>query len=193
MKQAATHKGHCQICDRLQMLPGGMIAKHGYTVKNRGNWGFFSGTCFGSDNLPYEQSADLIPPMIENMKKQIEETKKHHDDVLTPKPEAKAWYHEYVTNRYFGGMYHWNYVDLVEIPHVHQDYSYNEYQYINKNGKQARMTCDFDTEKSLDVIKAKMNKKYADHIAREIKNMQDYLSWLEKRFANFKIADLTQR
>lgn len=61
----ATHTGTCQICGRPQKLPSDMLAKHGYKVAG---YGFFVGTCHGSDSLPYEKSCDLLPPMIEKQK-----------------------------------------------------------------------------------------------------------------------------
>tara|TARA_R100000306_G_C4361721_1_gene135595 strand:+ start:245 stop:757 length:513 start_codon:yes stop_codon:yes gene_type:complete len=36
------------------------MAKHGYTV----SWGFFSGTCQGSDALPFEQDCSLVAEAI---------------------------------------------------------------------------------------------------------------------------------
>lgn len=56
----ATHAGTCQICGAVQKLPGGVLAKHGYTTR----WGFFSGICQGAGNLPFEQSADLIAEAV---------------------------------------------------------------------------------------------------------------------------------
>lgn len=56
----ATHTGHCQICGRLQKLPGGHLSLHGYTVA----WGGFNGTCSGARGLPFEQSIDLIQNAI---------------------------------------------------------------------------------------------------------------------------------
>ena len=56
----ATNRGTCQWCGRVQMLPNGKLAKHGYTLL----WGFFSGTCPGSDALPFEISTDLIDRSI---------------------------------------------------------------------------------------------------------------------------------
>ena len=52
---AATHTGTCQLCGKRHMLPGGKLAKHGYTV----DYGYFNGTCRGSDELPFEQSKDV--------------------------------------------------------------------------------------------------------------------------------------
>lgn len=54
----STHQAHCQVCGRLQavMAVGGMLAKHGYTVKG---WGYFKGVCQGSDTYPLEQDRTL--------------------------------------------------------------------------------------------------------------------------------------
>lgn len=53
-----THKGTCQVCGAVQAVnnKNGLLAKHGYTTR----WGFFSGTCSGSDNLPFEKSHDMV-------------------------------------------------------------------------------------------------------------------------------------
>jgi len=57
-----THKGTCQICGRTQAVDNkrGTIAKHGYTV----DWGYFSGQCEGSDELPLEVSKELTVATI---------------------------------------------------------------------------------------------------------------------------------
>lgn len=54
----STHRAHCQVCGRLQAVIAttGRIAKHGYTVKG---WGFFHGTCTGSDYPPLQKERDL--------------------------------------------------------------------------------------------------------------------------------------
>ena len=52
----AKHIGTCQICNAAQKLPGNRLASHGYTVR----WGFFSGVCSGSNQLPLEQSCDYL-------------------------------------------------------------------------------------------------------------------------------------
>lgn len=58
----ATHKGTCQICGRQHKVNTntGMLAKHGYTI----DFGWFNGTCTGSDNLPYEKSCDMTKKSI---------------------------------------------------------------------------------------------------------------------------------
>src|SRR6185369_7276388 len=63
----ATHSGSCQICGRVQKLPGDVLSKHGYTTR----WGFFSGTCPGSGYRPFEVAFDRIQLSIDNVKAQI--------------------------------------------------------------------------------------------------------------------------
>lgn len=52
MTNTATHDGTCQACGRQHAVnpKTGNLAKHGYTV----DWGFFNGTCSGSDKQPLE-------------------------------------------------------------------------------------------------------------------------------------------
>jgi hypothetical protein len=52
MTTVSTHTGICQACGRRQAVHvnSGLIAKHGYTTE----YGYFNGTCDGSDKLPLE-------------------------------------------------------------------------------------------------------------------------------------------
>lgn len=52
----ATHNGTCQVCARVQADTPNGLAKHGYTTQ----WGYFNGTCRGSDNAPIEQSTTIL-------------------------------------------------------------------------------------------------------------------------------------
>lgn len=52
----ATHNGTCQVCGRQHANSRNGLAKHGYTTQ----WGFFAGTCGGSDRNPLEISTDLL-------------------------------------------------------------------------------------------------------------------------------------
>lgn len=70
-KNAATHQGTCQLCGRLQMLPKGLLAKHGYDVQ----WGYFNGVCSGSDHQPYELSKDLIESYLPTARKTLVDLK----------------------------------------------------------------------------------------------------------------------
>jgi hypothetical protein len=59
-------RGHCQRCGRLQagLAYGSLMAKHGYTVKDRGQYGYFSGTCSGSGFQPIELSRSLADACV---------------------------------------------------------------------------------------------------------------------------------
>tara|TARA_R100001460_G_scaffold27881_6_gene55924 strand:+ start:5346 stop:6236 length:891 start_codon:yes stop_codon:yes gene_type:complete len=52
----ATHNGTCQVCGRTHARKAKGLAKHGYTVE----YGFFNGTCDGSDELPVEESVEIL-------------------------------------------------------------------------------------------------------------------------------------
>jgi hypothetical protein len=66
-----THTGHCQACGRIQAVNAkhGKIAKHGYQVAG---WGFFNGTCGGSDILPLEQDKEYSLYVIASLNNSIE-------------------------------------------------------------------------------------------------------------------------
>jgi hypothetical protein len=53
--EKSTHRGHCQICGRIQAITPRGVAKHGYTV----DFGFFQGVCQGSDSKPLEQDRSM--------------------------------------------------------------------------------------------------------------------------------------
>jgi len=57
-----THVGHCQACARTHAVnvKTGAIAKHGYTTR----FGFFAGTCGGSDHLTLEVSREYADAVI---------------------------------------------------------------------------------------------------------------------------------
>ena len=71
MRNTHTHKGHCQVCGRVQAVStnDNLLAKHGYDVQ----FGFFNGTCIGSDKEPLEVSKRIAEVTISNMKNAIEE------------------------------------------------------------------------------------------------------------------------
>lgn len=66
----ATHNGTCQICGNEQAVnaKSGKIAKHGYTVE----WGYFEGTCPGSDELPLQKGEAAARDMMLHLDNQAE-------------------------------------------------------------------------------------------------------------------------
>lgn len=66
-------RGHCQVCGRIHRLPGGRLAKHGYTVE----YGYFNGECSGGGELPLEKDhtvTDSIRETLAGMAKSNDET-----------------------------------------------------------------------------------------------------------------------
>ena len=57
-----THTGHCQACTHIQAVSvtTGGIAKHGYTTR----FGFFAGTCKGSDKLSLQVSREYADAIL---------------------------------------------------------------------------------------------------------------------------------
>lgn len=92
----ATNQGHCQVCGRLQRLPDGVLAKHGYTAK----WGFFAGVCWGSQHKPFEESIALIEEAIKRARETAKGLRAQADAVEGSC--ERVWINEFVrsTHRY---------------------------------------------------------------------------------------------
>jgi hypothetical protein len=60
MKVASEFRGHCPICGRIHRLPGGRLAKHGYSV----DYGYFSGVCRGAGLAPLEEDRAPLDAVV---------------------------------------------------------------------------------------------------------------------------------
>lgn len=69
-KHTHTHRGHCQLCIRVQAIDmrTGLIAKHGYEVPN----GYFIGTCPGSDEKSLHVERRLADAAIKSANERAE-------------------------------------------------------------------------------------------------------------------------
>lgn len=74
----STHQGICQVCGRLQCIVGHTMAKHGYVVAG---FGFFNGTCFGSDEKPLQVERTLTDSIIKFMKESFTSFTKLEQDL----------------------------------------------------------------------------------------------------------------
>lgn len=63
MGRKAEKMGTCQACFSVQKLPKGRIALHGY---ERPGDGFIYGDCWGSHELPFEQSCEITKIALNN-------------------------------------------------------------------------------------------------------------------------------
>ena len=91
----ATHRGTCQICHRAHKLPGGVVAKHGYTL----SFGYFAGTCRGSGHLPAEVSCDLAREEAEKVKQHVAELRMQAEQLDQEPTDPIAWI---LRREYFG-------------------------------------------------------------------------------------------
>lgn len=200
----ATHQGECQICGSTQMLPGGVLSKHGYTVQ----WGFFSGVCNGAGHLPFEQSKDAIAGVIASVEATIKLVEaeiaelENKDSEINGKDEA--WRHCY--DSYIG--YTWRKVKLVEFERRNI--------YANDPGHEPAWYCyikTLDTTKDrpdrpakpdrLDVYDIRpesvrdfahyLNGGYAKHLRGQNASRRQWITWQQNRLANWAPKPLKER
>ena len=57
-------RGNCQCCGRHQAVPNGRMSKHGYEVKDRGNYGYFKGVCSGDNYEPLQVKRDIADGIV---------------------------------------------------------------------------------------------------------------------------------
>lgn len=82
-------RGHCQACGREQAYrTNGLIAKHGYEIKERGMGGWFEGTCPGAHHPTLEVDRKFADQIIVDITHQVAETEaklvKAEDGKLRP-------------------------------------------------------------------------------------------------------------
>jgi hypothetical protein len=179
MAQKATHSGTCQACGSAQKLPGGVLAKHGYTVR----WGFFSGVCPGSGRKPFETHTDYIAECITFAQGQAKFLRTEGAELRKPATEAKGWYHEYVPAAgRVASYYRW-----VFVP-VGRD-AYGSWSVTLENGTTKRMDLYSYPKTELDAA-TDMNAKKADSLEAQAKKMDEYVAWQQNRLRTWKPAPL---
>lgn len=169
----ATHKGHCQCCGRLQMLPGGVLSKHGYTV----DFGYFSGVCRGAGELPFEQSIDLIKGFIDGAAKFAEEmrAKAAEEMISTDKECMVSHYHKPSGHRYDKGGYRWIKVVLTE----------------NESGYTASYEVDGKVHQNVGWNIKSYHERYARHLIKQAEEAEQYCQWQRQRIKGWKPSPLT--
>jgi len=195
----ATHKGHCQACGRLQMLPNGKLAQHGYKITH----GFFSGVCVGSKHLPFEVSCDMLPGFISNAQRALANVEATQAKLRVRPTEPKAWVANYEGTSYGRNSYVWQEVvvngRLKTITVKDETHSWIEYFYVapTPNGKGLGehkietygMDVHNTTDHSLDVA-LHLNKRRAQALEKEAINLRNYIIWQQRRVDTWKPAAL---
>jgi hypothetical protein len=200
-KNRATHKGQCQCCGAMQMLPAGVLAKHGYNVK----WGFFSGVCQGSGSRPFETHTDLIERFITAAQDRREEAIAFQAECNAMPPEGTtyAWVEVFRTgNKYIGNHRHWMRMGITFTPRIYTmekdgfDYSKLSMTYEHPDNHEVKRIEDYAGKieglNPLLYIQA-LNQKRAAAIQQEIDELDRYIAWQKSRLANWKEEPLTER
>jgi len=197
-KGRATHKGSCQGCGSVQMLPNGVLAKHGYTVE----WGFFSGVCQGSGWKPFETHTDLIEGFIARAEALVEEKEEFITKLLQKPTEARGWVKVYRTarNRYERSGSYWHEVEFTMHQGKYDTKPRAHYANPHKAGElldcySHAITVDWtirETATILDYVAA-ANGKRADAVRAEVEEIRKYIAWQRKRLAEWKEEPLTPR
>lgn len=200
MKNAATHSGHCQLCGHLQKLPGGRLSLHGYSVTH----GYFSGTCSGARELPYEQSCELVKKSIVRAQAALVAIQEEQKTWRTPATEAKAWVvveHNTSRERYsYSGTRSWQYVDITHTTReVDANFTMHNFTH-NASTKRNRQTGEIEAvvndvlryEGCTSVLDActKLNAKYADYLDNERANLSRYIAFQTERVRVWAPAEL---
>jgi hypothetical protein len=200
----ATHFGTCQICGRQQKLPGGRMAKHGYTTR----WNFFQGVCTGADHLPFEQSIDLIQNAIENAKSRIVALQSRIAELRTPATTPVCYANVYITHRnsdrvaYGKGEYHWV-KGTISRPErgtlgggkvwgitVESGICAGKMFGVDGPGFLWDSVNSVAIEITAEMVATHNNGKLADSIAQDVSRLEEYINWQERRIAGWQPSEL---
>ena len=191
--KTSTHDGHCQICGKLQRLPGGMLAKHGYQVhgRSKGGWGgYFSGQCWGSHHSPYEESCELVKLSIERAHRDIANLEEQIAEFS--KPAIKPTSVVYTASKHFGGYFETACtIETVE----REDRTYTEkFIRFEKDGKEQRISClSYSLYGDALEIANELNAKAVARRRRQIEGIKQYIEFQTERVTNWKPTPLTAR
>jgi hypothetical protein len=184
----AINDGTCQICGCRQRLPNGRLAKHGYTTR----WGFFSGTCTGSGELPFEQSVGLILNAIDRAKAEAAGLLDNAADqkLQAQSTESRKTMHScYLPATWTDrkSRHEWREVDIIE----EGGRFLCRFASRDQNGREITQTANlYGTLAS--IVKAG-REGYAHYLTERSKKYAEYARWQESRIANWKPAPLLER
>jgi hypothetical protein len=206
--RTATDAGHCQVCGALQLLPAGRLSKHGYTVE----YGFFSGTCYGSGELPFELSCDLVRDSIKRAQDYVAGLRTQIAELQQPTDSSTAWAHLFVRSSRNGSIYQWTRVELSIVTHEPRDSKcldgrierYTPAPDItftspiaDRFGKTTRAVGrDYPVSgypKTIAEAVVAMNAQRIAFLQREIDKLNSYVKQQKQRVAEWKLTELLPR
>lgn len=158
-----TTPAHCQICAREIKAKTGTIAHHGY---QRPGFGWQTESCMGAKYLPYEESRDRIPAVLDAYKEIYKRIEAEHQDYLKNPPAT-------ITHRYispYTGRHEEQYDKVYERP---EGFTAEESLKIEKPSFYDQ---PYEKEFNFQVWQMERN-------VRDIKETRD---WLQKRYDEWK-------
>ena len=183
MATKATHKGECQVCGSTQKLPDGQLSLHGYTTR----WGFFSGTCSGARELPWELDSSLVADAVLSAQAQRDSMAKRVAELKADRNPAKVRVQWYSRDDY---KYKTAWVDTDTI--VEGDMGYWVAPITAPWGTEAIARVGQNMYESTAIEAAyKANVQHADLIEqREITSVDRYIEWQTVRLAKWTVKPL---
>lgn len=172
----STHRGECQLCGRVQLLPSDRLSIHGYTVK----WNMFLGNCKGSREKPYELSCDALKIAVVNTQESIERAEKAINDLIVRSGNI-CYFRVYRDHHY-----HW-----VEVKICSDEHGRIGYAYDGKSSFNTVMPC-FLTEE--EAIARHYDYEYIKQVLRpNLAALKAYKTWCEDRIENWVLKPLPLR
>lgn len=174
----ATHSGTCQVCGRLQKLPGGVLAKHGYDVK----FGFFNGVCWGQGHKPFEQAVDCIEKAI-----QWAESEKASIEKAVAELNARPIGNDAPFRRYLSGTfqrkagYKWQTVTLVQKD--------NHILFVFKDGT-TEPSFRYSLHGTMEEIVTTLRARRVEYFQKDIDERVTYINWQQHRLDTWKPGTL---
>lgn len=191
----AAHNGTCQICGALQAAAtkNSVLALHGYTTR----WGFFSGTCSGSKELPFELSKGLIEASIENATNQAAELDAEARRLRTSDEGTSTWVNHYVPGTGHGrqrvaSSYRWMKVEILKVADA--DRFFWGYQVTDSTGKTdiKRLNAYYSSTPISEIV-FKQNVEYSRTLEKRAAELKLYVQWQKARIANWTPSELKPR
>lgn len=166
----ATHKGTCQICERIQKLPREKMSKHGYTV----DFGYFQGVCHGASCLPFEESCEVLRAELIQVGRYITKQKKKIAELRTLAPKD---------NKSFMSLYHEGRPVIQQVTF----YLDNDSLYFDTQYKKRQSPIRYGiTTLHIESAVRQTNAKYADHLAYLLKGTIRWAKRAQERCDNWK-------
>lgn len=195
-ERAATHDGHCQVCGSRQRLPKGKLAKHGYTTR----WGFFSGTCYGSEALPFEQDKSLVDEAIKRAQDQRTSLKTFAATLRDRTSEVNllttAWVHVYVAgSNELPARHVWQERQVLTLDGRNYTYEVKPGDVAAARGRTTERL-DFyypSVPTTIEQAVFLLNEKRAEDLDRTVKQISQYIKWQQERIANWTVQPLELR